>query len=103
MDPYLAFGHYPTRQLHPETRVSLTPSAGGALYDTLSAHPMYQYAAALLPPPELATSLLSAVQAPSSSINEVGARAGIDLPTCLLALSVLAKMGMVKFHPATPD
>jgi len=59
MDPFRAFGSYPSHTLGPETRV--VRAAAGIDWVTLRAHPLFSYADLALPTVEVAQALINAL------------------------------------------
>ena len=95
MDPFRGFAHYPTALIQPGTLVTALPGADLARYRGLAADGLFRYAARLLPAPELVEGLLRALDGGSLDAATLARRAGLDLGAAVLAVSVLAKMGLL--------
>lgn len=106
MDPFRAFSHYPTALIQPNSRVALRPGANAAAYAKLAGHPLFAYAAKVLPAQAVVETLLRALAAeervsetpgqPGVALQDLAERTHTDLGAALLAVSVLAKMGLVQ-------
>ena len=96
VDPYRSFRHYPTALIQPKTVVTLAPAASRALYDQLAGDSLFAYARKLLPTAEHVEKLFSALAAGDLDIENLAQQAAIDLGSTVLAVSVLAKMGLVR-------
>jgi glycosyltransferase involved in cell wall biosynthesis len=105
MDPFRAFGHYPTATVQPTTLVSLRPGATGAAYADLAGHALFSYANKVLPAQAVVETLLGALARTERPVEGLAVQAGIGLGGVVLALSVLAKMGLVRLRApmATSD
>lgn len=95
-DPYRSFGHYPTALIQPQTLVIVDPDASRMAYERLVGNTMFSYAGKVMPAPEQVERLLTALAAGGLSAEVLAQRAGIELGVAVLALSVLAKMGLVR-------
>jgi starch synthase len=95
MDPFRSFGHYPTAVIQPDTWSARLPGSDGAVYRELIGHGLYRYADKVLPAPDVAEKLLAALGEGGLRMRELAERAGFDLGGTALAMSVLAKMGLV--------
>jgi starch synthase len=102
MDPFRSFAHYPTALIQPRTRASLPPGADGTAYAKLASHPLFNYAGKVLPTQAVVETLLATLAQGELVLQDLAARAGVDLGGTVLAISVLAKMGLVQLHgPST--
>jgi len=96
-DPYRTFLHYPTHRLQTHTRIYRRPERAGAAYPELLNHGFYNYAGKILPRPEVAARLLGLCEAePGISLDALARQAGYDPGQTALALSSLAKMGLIR-------
>ncbi|WP_293907472.1 glycosyltransferase family 4 protein [Phenylobacterium sp.] len=93
LDPYYAFGHYPTAQLGAATRLSLAP---GATLETLRAtlaHPLFGE----LPAAQGYLEALYALIEPADlTLADATTRLKSNLPAIARAAGILAKMGLVR-------
>lgn len=96
LDPYRSFGHYPTRLISPQTPVAAAPDADRASYERLAGHGLFSYAGKVLPAPDVVERLLAALEAGPMGAEGLAKQAGMDLGAAVLAISVLAKMGLVR-------
>lgn len=96
IDPYRSFRHYPTALIQPKTVVALAPAANRSLYDKLAGDSLFSYARKLLPKAELVERLFSALAAGELDIEGLAQQAAVELGSTVLAVSILAKMGMVR-------
>ncbi len=95
LDPFATFGHYPTARLMPDTRVTAAAGATAAAYKELAGHALFAYAGQMLPPAALVTDLLAALAAQPKTVAELAGATNAKLDRTLVAVSVLAKMGLV--------
>lgn len=96
-DPYRTFMHYPTHRLQTDTRIYRLPERPGAGYPELLNHGFYNYAGKILPRPEVAERLLGLCDAVQGiTLAELARQAGYDPGQTALALSSLAKMGLIR-------
>ncbi len=98
LDPFHAFAHYPSALLGPDTQVTLLAHATLGAYETLAGHSLFNYANRILPGIALVQRLFAALAGGTHSARALAALLEADLAAMLLALSVLAKMGLVHFH-----
>ncbi|PHV07848.1 glycosyl transferase [Janthinobacterium sp. BJB412] len=103
LDPYLSFGHYPTALVQPRSVVRTLPGASLAAYQRLASHGLFNYAAAVLPAAPQVEAVLAALAGGALPLEECARRAGLALGPAVLALSVLAKMGLLRLQPAEPQ
>ncbi len=101
MDPFRSFAHYPTALIQDRTRVSLRTAADGAAYAELASHPLFSYAGKVLPAQAVVEALLATLAQGELAMRDLAGRAGLELGATVLAVSVLAKMGLVELRP--PD
>ncbi len=102
LDPYRSFAHYPTRLIAPQTHVVTAPDADRAAYERLSGHGLFSYAAKALPLPEAVERLFAGLADGALTVQELARQANLDLGAAVLAVSVLAKMGLVRLSEADP-
>lgn len=96
LDPFAAFAHYPTHAIGPATPVEITPGGTAAAYAGLAADPLFNYLPAALPGQAMAEAIFGALGAGPKPISVIAAEANTPLTRTLLAVSILAKMGLVK-------
>ena len=101
MDPFRSFAHYPTALIQDRTWVSLRPAAGAATYAELACQPLFNYAGKALPAQAVVEALLAALADGELALRNLAGRAGLDLGATVLAVSILAKMGLVQLR--SPD
>jgi starch synthase len=101
MDPFRGFAHYPTTTIQPRTHVSLRPGADGTAYAELAGHALFNYAGKVLPAQPVVETLLALLTPGELMIQDLAGRAGLDLGTAVLGVSVLAKMGLLRLR--APD
>ena len=94
LDPFRVFAHYPSAQVTRETRVQFRPGAGE--YEALAKNALYSYARHALPTPETVEALTRALAQGGRTIEELSAAISLPEYAVLLAVSVLAKMGLVR-------
>jgi glycosyltransferase involved in cell wall biosynthesis len=91
LDPFRAFGHYPTHEIDGETHLSAAP--GTTRQDLAAAleHPLF---AALSLPREAIEATFLAVLAGEAKLATVAAAARLELPLVARAAGLLVKMGL---------
>lgn len=93
LDPFTAFGHYPTHEVTPATMVAITDGSSPQLCATLRSLPLFP----LDPAPEkLVAPLWPAPERGPVKIGEGATIVGCDVRTALMAICALAKMGVVR-------
>ena len=92
LDPFAAFGHYPTAQIGPTTVVSLAPGATEELYRERLGNVLFPGVNA---PERFAIPMLGALRAGDETIATLGAKAGLGVAHAALVVGTLAKMGLV--------
>jgi alpha-maltose-1-phosphate synthase len=114
MDPFRSFAHYPTALIQPHTLVSARPGASASTYVELVRHPLFSYAdhvgnpivnyaghtGKILPPEPIVGALLSLLAQGERAMRDLADRAGLGLGETILAVSFLAKMGLVHLRRA---
>lgn len=96
LDPYLPFAHYPSRAIGGATMITIAPGATAGAYRALAADPLFNFVPSALPGEALVASLLATLAQGPATVTALAAAAQAHLTTVVLALSVLAKMGLVK-------
>jgi alpha-maltose-1-phosphate synthase len=96
LDPFLAFAHYPTRQIGPGTMVMLRSGATLATYKGLAAHALYNYAARALPSAEAVERAIAPLTQGPKTVGELARAMGINDAAAVRAVAVLAKMGWLE-------
>jgi glycosyltransferase involved in cell wall biosynthesis len=100
MNPYRQFSHYPTDQILPTTMVSVWPGVSEANFADLASNPLFSYGELVLPPTTLVTSMLLAVGEGEVSVQGLAQAVGAGADQVLIAVAVLAKMGLVRLLAA---
>ena len=95
LDPFAAFGHYPTAQIVPGTMVSLMPGAAKEAYRERLAHILFFGVKA---PERFAIPMLEALRLGDETIAGLGAKVGLAAAPAALAIGALAKMGIVRLR-----
>ena len=95
IDPFIAFGHYPTAQVLPSTVVSMRAGASGQAYRAITQHPYFNYARRMLPTGPFADKLLAQIGTGKATVAELAQGTGVSNAVIVRAVSVLAKMGIV--------
>jgi hypothetical protein len=94
LDPFHAFGHYPTRRLAGSTMVRRLPDATEERLAAYLAHPLY---GSLTLRPELLTAMLTAIEpGEGAMIAQLAQRLQIGQPMAARAAGLLAKLGLVE-------
>ena len=75
-----------------------TPAADRTSYERLAGHGLFSYAGKILPVPDVVERLLAALTAGTLSVEGLAKQSGIDLGAAVLAVSVLAKMGLLRLE-----
>jgi alpha-maltose-1-phosphate synthase len=96
LDPFLAFGHYPTRQISPETTVRLRTGASVASYRELTAQGLFNYAAQLLPPAEAVEHAMGQLAQGPMPVGDLARALGIGDAAAMRGVAMLAKMNCVE-------
>ncbi|MDD2863131.1 MAG: glycosyltransferase family 4 protein [Methylococcales bacterium] len=95
LDPFYSFGHYPTTLIQPQTQVVLQDSNALQTYLSLIKNPLFNYAGQILPSVASVEKIVMVLKTPLS-IAELSPQSGLDLGASVLAVSVLAKMDLVR-------
>ena len=93
LDPFVAFGHYPTRHLTATTTIQPASGVDRAAVAELAAHRLFLRAVA---PPEAQLGVWDSLAGGEATLAEVAERMGLPLSAAGRAVGVLAKMGVVK-------
>ena len=96
MDPFRGL-HYPTALIQDRTRVSLRTPADAATYAELAGHPLFSYAGRCCRAGGGRGAARDAC-AGELAMRDLAGRAGLELGATVLAVSVLAKMGLVELR-----
>ena len=97
-DPFRSFAHYPTALIQVSTRVSLEPGTSKTAYVKLARQPLFSYADLVLPPAAVVESLIASLGEGEFAVQELAELVKIDVDPTLIAVSVLAKMGLVRLR-----
>jgi starch synthase len=98
MNPFRSFAHYPTALIQVSTRVSLEPGTSKTAYVKLARQPLFSYADLVLPPAAVVESLIASLGEGEFAVQELAELVKIDVDPTLIAVSVLAKMGLVRLR-----
>jgi hypothetical protein len=93
LDPFEAFGHYPTWQLQPGTRVSLREPGAAGFFREVTKQPLFSYATRLMPPPDAVDRVWAALGSGPLDAGVLAREVGFPESTALRALALLAKTG----------
>lgn len=93
LDPFAAFGHYPTFPIEASTRVALDPAASRADLEARLNHGLF---GGLPSATELLYAVYAAIESGTPDITTVAIRVGNSLPVISRAVGQLAKMGVVR-------
>jgi starch synthase len=96
LDPFNAFGHYPTHQIRLDTRLALTPGASETAYRRLAGHVLFIQAA---PPEPLALGLLALLRSGPATPAQATGALRCTPGAALMAAAVLAKMNLIRLEP----
>jgi alpha-maltose-1-phosphate synthase len=96
LDPFLAFGHYPTRQIGPDTMLMIRSGATLESYKALATHALYNYAARALPPADAVAQAVALLAAGPKSVADLARAIGVNDTAAVRAVAVLAKMGWLE-------
>lgn len=93
LDPYYAFGHYPTAHIGPTVRLSLAPDATRERLAMVVNHPLFGEVPA---PASQLEAIYAALEPGDLTLADLANRLSLGLPATSRAAGVLAKMGLVK-------
>jgi alpha-maltose-1-phosphate synthase len=96
LDPFLAFGHYPTRHVRLDTMVAPRAGATAESYKGLASHALYNYAARILPPFEAVERAMAPLGNGRTSVADLALAMGLHEGAALRAVAILAKMGWLE-------
>jgi starch synthase len=102
LDPFLAFGHYPTHQITGSTRVSARAGASPDAYAALAQQALFSYANRVLPSPRAVQLMWPAIAGPGATVSKLARLGSTAEPEVARAVAILAKMGLVELAPGTP-
>lgn len=95
LDPFHAFGHYPTEVIGPETRLALAVDApnplGDALFGSLSL------------PPAHSASALSVLRDGPETVGAMARQLGLDVRVTARVVALLSKAGLVSLKAEQPS
>lgn len=94
LDPFAAFGHYPTAGVGAQTTVVLAPDASLEKLKACLEHALF---ASIPSPQDVLQSAFATVQAGHSTPGAIATHLKHPLPNTVRALGQLAKMGLVRF------
>lgn len=92
LDPFHAFGHYPTGLIEPATRVTLAPGASRETYRQAREHLMFRY---LSIPDAIANAILHVVGTGPATVEALASALRIPPDTAAHYVGQLAKIGVV--------
>jgi glycosyltransferase involved in cell wall biosynthesis len=95
LDPFLAFGHYPTHRMGPRTLVAVAPGATLEGYRQLSADKLFPRAGVS---DVLAGPIWAILKDGPSTIEAISAAANLSVGWGMTVIGAMAKMGMVEFR-----
>lgn len=96
MDPFRSFGHYPTQKIQPTTLVTPVDGADAARYQELIRHGLFSYAGKILPAVQVAEQIFTGLANGPFAAETLAQQTGLDLGVVIMAVAVLAKMGLVR-------
>ena len=96
LDPFRSFAAYPTTAIAQGTRVGLAEGASVAAYEAWARHPLYDYAAEVLPAADEVERLLAGLADGPRTIAELAAILGIGTKRMAVAIAVLSKLGLTR-------
>jgi glycosyltransferase involved in cell wall biosynthesis len=98
LDPFLAFGHYPTHRMGPQTLVALAPGATLEAYRQLSADRLFPRAGVS---EVIAGPIWAILKEGSSTIEALSAAASLSVGWGMTVIGGMAKMGLVELREAS--
>jgi hypothetical protein len=93
LDPFVAFGHYPSALIAPETRLTAAPGASPEALNGLLAHGLYGQLS--IKTPQL-LAVLSRIGGGDATLREVATALGEPDAVIARAAGLLAKMGLIR-------
>jgi starch synthase len=93
LDPYYAFGHYPTAHIGPAVRLSLAPDASRERLAAVMNHPLFGEGPA---PNSQLEAIYAALEPGDLTLADLAGRLPLNIPATARAAGVLAKMGLVR-------
>lgn len=100
LDPSRSFGHYPTNAIDGRSLIAAR-AAGTHSYGELARHALYNYLPEILPSEALAAAVIGATAESPVEVEEIARRIGVDVPSTITTVAILAKMGLVRVVPPT--
>jgi starch synthase len=95
MNPFRSCAHYPTALIQSSTRVMLNSGTSKIAYLKLARQPLFRYADLVLPPATLVEDLITSLREGELAVQELADLVKVDVDQVLIAVSVLAKMGLL--------
>ena len=100
LDPFLAFGHYPTHQVSGSTHVCARTGVTADAYAALAEQGLYSYAQRVLPSPRAIQALWPAISGAGTTISKLAQAGNTPQAEVIRAVAILAKMGLVELRAA---
>lgn len=97
-DPFATFGHYPTGLIQSKTRISATPIANLESYREMVRMQLFSFEKDWLPSTEIVNALLRGLANGELTLSALAAETIRDVGRTALAVSILAKMGIVRLR-----
>ncbi|HSH91930.1 MAG TPA: glycosyltransferase family 4 protein [Ramlibacter sp.] len=95
MDPFIAFGLYPTAQVIPATQVSLRTGSNVQSYESLAQHALFSYARGVIPTRDWVSRLVAMLESGPKTVASIAKESGTTEAATIRAVAVLGKMGVV--------
>lgn len=95
MSPFAAFANFSTALIEPQTAVRLLPGATVEAWDAMRVHPLFDYAQGALPERAVMDGVIRSLGERAETVDALAETLRVPVPTALIAVSVLAKMGLV--------
>ena len=95
MDPSRSFGHFPTESIAFSSMVELHSGASVEAYRGFAKHALFSYVAKILPTEQAVEKYFALLADKPLNIRELALQSALNEASTVLAISVLAKMGLV--------
>lgn len=95
LDPFVAFGHYPSSSISGDTVLRAQAGATAELYRSLASDPLFSYASPVLPNVEHAGRIMHALAAEPHSVAQLAARLGVSVHEMVRHCAVMMKMNLL--------
>lgn len=95
MDPFQCFGHYPTDRVGLRTLATLRQGADLDQYNALKVHPLFNYFSESMPGPDKMRVIFHCLTQGPCRVEQLVDSCGSNDRDMIIAVSALAKMGMV--------